>query len=199
MCNSSVSTVFINGSNTDYLLFKIAIHYAEEGTNTWFISPKPIQHFPQNLSIPNKEILKFILFFYLQTAEDLVKKLNSIHVWEKMPEVIIISDYQHYTHMHKCANDDNNSNSAIMAAYVTASLHDAALAVFTKITRDKQLKQMNNNKRTTYAIVSTNYNAQSKQNQIIIKSLVNLFFKVVLNTHNKTCEDSFSELIALLK
>lgn len=113
-----------------------------------------------------------------------------------MPEVIIISDYQHYT-MHKCGNDDTNSNLAIMAAYVTASLHDAALAVLRKTTRDKQSKQLNN-KRTVYAFVSTNYNEASKQNQIIIKALVNVFFKVVLNTHNKTCEDSFSELMSLL-
>ncbi|XP_063910038.1 uncharacterized protein LOC135127529 isoform X2 [Zophobas morio] len=115
----NVHSVLAVGENFDYALFRVAIAFAENGVQVWFISPKAFDKAPKELKTPDKEILQLITFMYLKDHNDLVTQLNGIHLWRKIPSVIILSGYEHYC-------DFSSVNyKPLQAALITTSLLDS--------------------------------------------------------------------------
>ncbi|XP_031357429.1 uncharacterized protein LOC116181260 isoform X2 [Photinus pyralis] len=104
--------------NSDKLkLQDVLFKYASLGLNVWFISPQPFNQLPSNLIPPDKEVLQLITFLYLQDQADLLSHLNSVHLWTKYPQVIIVNDYEFYC-----------GDSLRLNAFIIASMLDATLA-----------------------------------------------------------------------
>ncbi|CAH2009125.1 unnamed protein product [Acanthoscelides obtectus] len=125
-----ISVLHLN-ENPEYILFKIALLFAEQSLQVWFISPKPFENIPVNIVQIDKEILQQITFLYLKDFKDLITELNGIHLWHKAPNIIILSHFKTYL-------EALDKNSSFFAAFILASVLDGA-AVSTKRNKKKTL------------------------------------------------------------
>ncbi|KAG5889948.1 hypothetical protein JTB14_018843 [Gonioctena quinquepunctata] len=115
MFPENVYSSFLIGSNLDYTLFKTAISFAESGLSVWFISPLPFDKVPENIDPPDKDILKLITFVYLKDYKSLISHLNTIHLWHKVPNLIILSRFDIYSNLHKEEKEYNPQISALIS------------------------------------------------------------------------------------
>ncbi|CAG9861816.1 unnamed protein product [Phyllotreta striolata] len=112
-------TLFLS-KHPDYILFKLAIYFAEQGHSVWFISPKVFESIPEDIRSPDKEILQSITFVYLQDYKSLINHLNAIHLWHKVPTVVLMSGFDVYTKLY------GDTFDPLLPAIVTSSLFDGA-------------------------------------------------------------------------
>ncbi|KAJ8956979.1 hypothetical protein NQ318_012143 [Aromia moschata] len=99
------------GNDFDYVLFKTAIYFAESGLNVWLISPEALKKFRTILFHQKRN--------YLKDYKDLLSHLNSVHLWHKIPNIIILSDFDKYCNLYSdCYNP-------ILSALVSATLLDS--------------------------------------------------------------------------
>ncbi|GJQ85135.1 hypothetical protein Trydic_g9080 [Trypoxylus dichotomus] len=157
--SGNVKSVFLYGPNLEYVLFKNAINFAEEGAQIWFIAPEPFKEFPSGITILDKQILKNITFLYLKNATELLKQLNSIHTWYRIPEIIILSDFHVYR--------NNDEAGSVQWAYLCASLLDACKACSRKLEK--------------VATLLVAYNTDPIGDKLV-QSIVDLYFDNVNNT-----------------
>ncbi|XP_023017852.2 uncharacterized protein [Leptinotarsa decemlineata] len=118
MYPENVHSSFLLGTNFVYTLFKAAIHFAETGLHVWFISSEAFDKVPENIIPPDKHTLRLITFVYLKDYKSLISHLNTIHMWHKTPNVIIISGFDAYTNLFE---EDYNAQKA---AFLSTSLLD---------------------------------------------------------------------------
>ncbi|KRT80279.1 hypothetical protein AMK59_7410 [Oryctes borbonicus] len=155
----NVKSIFLYGPNLEYVLFKNAINSSEDGAKIWFISPDPFKKFPSDIAILDKEILKNITFLYLKDSTELLKHLNSIHTWYRIPEIIILNNFHVYR--------NNNATSSVHSAHLCASLLDACKACSKKL------------EKTATLLVA--YNIDPPEGELI-QNIVDLYFDSVHNT-----------------
>ncbi|KAF5287305.1 hypothetical protein FQR65_LT02178 [Abscondita terminalis] len=138
MLPESVVSLFVVGDKLEEPLFKCALLYAEHGFNVWFISPQPFSKFPQGINTLDKEILKLITFLYLKEESDLLLHLNSVHLWHKYPQVIIVDSFEEY-----CSEND------IVNAFVMSSVLDASASCARRSRSKKSYVLVNSSKSYT--------------------------------------------------
>nr|CAH7723042.1 unnamed protein product [Callosobruchus chinensis] len=73
-----------------------------------------------------------IIFRYLRDPKDLMTQLNGIHLWNKSPSIIIVSQFKAYVQV---PGKDNNN---FLAAFILTSLLDSA-AVCSRKNKKKSL------------------------------------------------------------
>nr|CAI5860618.1 unnamed protein product [Callosobruchus analis] len=116
----NVVSVLLVKEDPEYVLFKTAMLFAEQGLLIWFISSKPFENLPKRITNIDKEILQQITFLYLRDLKDLIMHLNGIHLWNKSPSIIILSQFK--TYLEVPGKGDNN----FLAAFILTSLLDSA-------------------------------------------------------------------------
>lgn len=112
----NISNIFLHNENDDTLLFKTALHCAELGKRVWYIAPHKISKIPNNVKIPDIQVLNSLTFLYLQKEEDIVKELNSIDLWYNYPQVIIVSKFSSYVSLGR-----NNNCTLLISLLLNAS------------------------------------------------------------------------------
>ncbi|VEN43067.1 unnamed protein product [Callosobruchus maculatus] len=128
----NVISVLLVKEDPEYILFKTAMLFAEQGLLVWFISSKPFENLPKKITNHDKEILQQITFLYLRNLKDLITELNGIHLWNKSPSIIILSQFKTYVQVP--VEDPKN----FLAAFILTSLLDSA-AVCSKKNKKKSL------------------------------------------------------------
>ncbi|KAJ8924830.1 hypothetical protein NQ315_000984 [Exocentrus adspersus] len=111
-----VRSTLLLGNNLDYT----AINLAESGKKVWFVSPEVFDKIPDNIVPPEMQILKLITFIYLKDYKDLLSHLNGIHLWHKIPDIIILSNLDTYCHLY------GDNYDTLLCALVVATLLDSA-------------------------------------------------------------------------
>ncbi|XP_044270745.1 uncharacterized protein LOC123015202 [Tribolium madens] len=163
-----ISTLAV-GENFDSDLFQVAISFAENGLYVWLISPQAFDKAPKNVKTPDKEVLRLITFLYLKDHTDLLTQINGIHLWRKVPNVIIITGFEHY-----CSFSTPDYNP-LQAALITTSLLDSAAVCATR----------NNDKVFLLVCCGTTASGERKKPLQVIKDL---YFSCYLEKREKTNE-----------
>ncbi|XP_018569488.1 uncharacterized protein LOC108909590 [Anoplophora glabripennis] len=115
----NIYSTLLLGNNFDYVLFKAAILFAESGLKVWFISPETFDKIPENIVAPEKEILQLITFLYLKDYKELISHLNGIHLWHKVPDVVILPNLEIYCNLHSDKYDP------LLSALIVTALVDS--------------------------------------------------------------------------
>jgi len=170
-------SMFAVGESFDYVLFKIAISFAETGLSVWFISPETFDKAPGNIKPPDKEVLQLITFIYLKDFKDIITHLNTIHLWHKPPNVIIIKGFEYYCNFY-C-----DFYNPLQAALVTTSLLDSAAVCAMK--KDKQ----------SFLLVTCSEPSESHKNNV--QTIKDLYFPNYV--HKIKDDDLFNHVTKVFK
>lgn len=119
------STVLIN-DNYEIILFQLTIKLAATGLNVWLISQAPCHKLPSDIKPPDKEILQLITFMYLKDYSSLIKQLNGIHMWHKIPNVIMVAGFDKYCGLHIEDVNYNPLRTAFLCTCLLDSLQNCA-------------------------------------------------------------------------
>ncbi|KAL3276206.1 hypothetical protein HHI36_020924 [Cryptolaemus montrouzieri] len=117
----------MNNDSIKKLFLLAAITYAKSGNHVWYISCFPFEKIPNNIIIPEKEVLSLITFVFLKDYKDLINHLNGIHLWRKPPRIILVAGFEEYSNLNK---PDYNP---MCAALISTSLLDAISTAAAKL------------------------------------------------------------------
>ncbi|XP_044749719.1 uncharacterized protein LOC123310317 [Coccinella septempunctata] len=126
----TVKSILVIGEKLEYVLFNTAINCAKAGFPVWYISIFPFEKIPENIEIPEKDVLNLITFIYLKDYQCLISHLNGIHLWRKTPHVILIDKFDLYCNI----NEENYD--PLIAALLSTSVLDASCSASRKSKRD---------------------------------------------------------------
>ncbi|KAK9877854.1 hypothetical protein WA026_020084 [Henosepilachna vigintioctopunctata] len=175
MDNYGVKSAFFVGEDFENLLFKVnlqlamklifcfpsftlqtSILYAEAGFNVWYISFFPFETIPDNIIIPERDVLNLITFIYLKDYTRLISHLNTTHLWHKPPRIILMSGFEKYSGI------DEDTYDPIFGALIATTLLNACSVASKKLNV------------VTYAVITCE---KLKNHEIRLNILRNLYFQ----------------------
>lgn len=170
-------------------------HCASEGFHIWCMTSNSINKLPSNVEIPCSDALKLITFLwvvlyfidtvflhdclnfsYLQDYKELIKQVNSAHLWHKTPSIILVHNVEKYLDLN------NDKSSAVhLNSFIAASLLDAAAACANKLKSKTVLLLM--------------AGSLHNNNSIAVQNIIQLYMQHAICVREETILDSLSEIL----